>query len=1091
MATKPSLNTLLTPPRPVDIGTATGIGAPPTLMERLKYMIASANQAVRQEWADIPPIFRKPEPWDLSNPETMMAVAGMAAPVMPTKGKLTLDISKLGKVVPLESFRSGWIKPDGTLIQLSRDADTHSLSIAKALGIAPKQGTTELPKATAEAGLVRAYAPGGERGFRDYQGVGGELGAELFSPPTDNQIRTMKQLERHHEASLSFDLAHPETGTTMATGMGTNRIRGALRDTELNYGGLWTGEDIPARGAEVTMPAKTYHEAALEKPINAAKPGTVAPKPPISVDESKLGTPVSADEFTFGWITEDGTYHQIPRSTDPDAMSHAGAIGGAAYMGGTPEHEITMIDAMGSSLETRPPRNMQAAAAKAVRVFREGDLLGAEIFHNPSNAQIRALRTLEKTTGRPVTFDLTDPRPTQSELDALNRTAGKRSRPAGAKTSPEATSLPRFGTVARPDSALAYLKSGEGVNQIKKTMAAVEAEQGPVWSSGAAVSPSDPTRVGGNNIWIRQHNLPSNKSRTLMIQFSNHMINPRSGTPTTPEQYFDKLYNSRKGYVRPDDFWEIPQWQANLSHNMRDVDSYVVRDPTEAVRFLKSAGYGNVTASALDANRDMLHELASAVPTQKFSVGGYTDLAHFNNLPNVKTYDSMPAFLKDHGVQTYKDGYDYRLFAGTPTVPRLTMSTGCLHSCAFCSMPRKVVPNSEESIMQQAAAIGLDLPSKLIYLNDKTFGQAPNYKMLPDIYKKLKAANPDFDGFIIQTTAAQMKKLSPEFLKDAGIKQVELGLESYNDPILKAMHKPANQQLMDEAADKLRGAGIDLVPNLMVGLPGETAETYANTMNWLNKNSDIISHVNVNNLTIYRDAEIANQLKPTTAADLDQNVVERSWHEDPAIHTGFYNDAAKFGSGQLDRVPFQNVTPKPEFQSAVATPGTRPTPVPSRGGTKALGLGLGAGTAALLASTGGTPQASAQTPQTPVRQRTKLSPADEAAFQTWYKDWATKSGVDTDPDSPLQKYDYRGAWLAGDRPAPGSHWLSRFKDPDHPNRFVNGVDTKTNQPQPVTPFPTWIPPYRQPEPLPPPALNFGGVTLMENLLNPPRLGGLQ
>jgi GNAT superfamily N-acetyltransferase len=78
--------------------------------------------------------------------------------------------------------------------------------------------------------------------------------------------------------------------------------------------------------------------------------------------------------------------------------------------------------------------------------------------------------------------------------------------------------------------------------------------------------------------------------------------------------------------------------------------------------------------------------------------------------------------------------------------------------------------------------------------------------------------------------------------------------------------------------------------------------------------------------------------------------------------------------------------------------------------------------------------------------RTKLSPQEENRFQGWYKQQARTAGIDPNPDNPLHKYDYRGAWKAGYKPEINSedglyHWPSRFKDPDHPNRFVKGVDT--------------------------------------------------
>lgn len=82
------------------------------------------------------------------------------------------------------------------------------------------------------------------------------------------------------------------------------------------------------------------------------------------------------------------------------------------------------------------------------------------------------------------------------------------------------------------------------------------------------------------------------------------------------------------------------------------------------------------------------------------------------------------------------------------------------------------------------------------------------------------------------------------------------------------------------------------------------------------------------------------------------------------------------------------------------------------------------------------------------RTRTTLSAEDERRFQEWYSRWAQRADLDPNPDSPLHKYDYRGAFRAGIEPevAPEDglyHWPSEYKDDDHPNRFVAGIgDTK-------------------------------------------------
>jgi len=56
---------------------------------------------------------------------------------------------------------------------------------------------------------------------------------------------------------------------------------------------------------------------------------------------------------------------------------------------------------------------------------------------------------------------------------------------------------------------------------------------------------------------------------------------------------------------------------------------------------------------------------------------------------------------------------------------------------------------------------------------------------------------------------------------------------------------------------------------------------------------------------------------------------------------------------------------------------------------------------------------------------------------------ARKLNLNPNPDDPKHYYDYRAAYLAGASPDKQGHWPSKFKLPEHPNRFVNGIDTIT------------------------------------------------
>ncbi len=394
-----------------------------------------------------------------------------------------------------------------------------------------------------------------------------------------------------------------------------------------------------------------------------------------------------------------------------------------------------------------------------------------------------------------------------------------------------------------------------------------------------APAESYPRGVGSKgNVWVRQSDTDSNEGRQLLVQFSNKLINKDFG-PDEASRYNDEVYGGkREGYDRLQDFWEIPQWMGFISKSLPNADVYVVRDMAEAKKFLKAAGYDRIAFSAIDVNKVLIHDL-SADFKGKIDIGGYTVPGTFDDIKNAKWHENLESLAKDVGV-SYTEGVDYRHFEGSEVIPRLTMSQGCLHKCAFCTVPKLLTETSTAVIDQQAEAFGA-LKTKLVYLNDKTFGQAKNYKHLENVYTAMKKANPNFKGFIIQTTGTQLLKMDDAWLQRSGIKYVELGVETYNDAILKSMHKPHNTGILDKAVQKLRENKIALIPNVIIGLPGETRETYQRTLDFLDRNKDVISHYNVNNLALYTGTELTTTLGgPKVKADLDENqyATKKSFH---------------------------------------------------------------------------------------------------------------------------------------------------------------------------------------------------------------------
>jgi hypothetical protein len=399
------------------------------------------------------------------------------------------------------------------------------------------------------------------------------------------------------------------------------------------------------------------------------------------------------------------------------------------------------------------------------------------------------------------------------------------------------------------------------------------------------------------NPWIRNTDAKSNKGRWLAVQFSDTVTIEED---ESAKRYYDKLYGTRKGYKRMGDFWEVPLWMTHLPRDK--TDTYVVRDVEEAKAFLQNAGYDAVLFSVMDSNQKQVKDLLDTY-AGKVIMGGYGDgPSQFQDMPNVSVYHSMDEMAKKEENAVFAGQSHYSNFEDSDTIPRLCMSKGCLHECKFCTVPKGITEMTESEIRSNAKEIAEKLKPELVYLNDKTFGQAKNHKLLPEIYKIFKKGNDNFQGFIIQTTASQFNKMDNKFIKDSGIKYVEIGVESYNDDILKAVKKPASEKTIQQAADKIRKLGsVSLIPNIIVGMPQETADTYARTLQWLQANADVISHLNIYNLALHGGSELAAELKAEEGVDLNENQVRKSFHENPEVHENAAEAFYALGEALLDK----------------------------------------------------------------------------------------------------------------------------------------------------------------------------------------------
>ena len=379
------------------------------------------------------------------------------------------------------------------------------------------------------------------------------------------------------------------------------------------------------------------------------------------------------------------------------------------------------------------------------------------------------------------------------------------------------------------------------------------------------------------------------------LQVSDNLLNPVD-KENPADVYFKSIWShlDGEGYFKPDHFWEIPLWIAELSYCLKDHElelfhiekicpencSWGDDRPFDCYPVLPDADI--YFASVMDCNKEYFRIIAENNPDKHFYLGGYIGQPEFIKYfyrtivknANVSWYRDILTVCKELKLN-YQYGTDYSLFKGMKCIPRLTLSNGCTNHCRFCTVPDKITTIDPKHIQQQIESMR-NLNFELVYINDKTFGQASNYRCLKYIYNAIKWYNPKFRGFTIQTTCHKICNWAIDnvSLKDLHIVNVEIGVESYNNSILEKYQKPQSTKTIDNAVYVLKKMDVNIIPNIIIGLPGETWRTYTNTDCWLRKNMYKFLMLNVTNFVPYVGSDDIS----TTEKDFNENSTNRSYH---------------------------------------------------------------------------------------------------------------------------------------------------------------------------------------------------------------------
>jgi len=179
--------------------------------------------------------------------------------------------------------------------------------------------------------------------------------------------------------------------------------------------------------------------------------------------------------------------------------------------------------------------------------------------------------------------------------------------------------------------------------------------------------------------------------------------------------------------------------------------------------------------------------------------------------------------------------YRYKMLADNPT-KHFMASRGCPFDCSFCynSLEKKLYHTTKnlrfrkpEAVLDEIAYVKRKYPLKTVVFDDDILAvNVESLSELLDGYKR-RIGLP----FICNVRADLIDREIVKVLKQGGCFRVCMGVESGNEELrYKVLNKKIKDQKIIESARLLKEAGIKLLTNNIMGLPGETLEDALKTV---------------------------------------------------------------------------------------------------------------------------------------------------------------------------------------------------------------------------------------------------------------------
>lgn len=239
---------------------------------------------------------------------------------------------------------------------------------------------------------------------------------------------------------------------------------------------------------------------------------------------------------------------------------------------------------------------------------------------------------------------------------------------------------------------------------------------------------------------------------------------------------------------------------------------------------------------------------------------------------HVRGMTSIPAFRKPlpHLNEISSPYLAGILDAADEKMLLLETIRGCVYKCKFCYYPKSyddLYYVAEEKIVANLRHARERGATEVVLL-DPTLNQGRNFDQFVEL---LARENPDGQfTYFGELRAEGIKESTARLLRQANFSEVEIGLQSIDPLAMDLMDRKNNMKAFERGVRALLDVGIRVKVDLIIGLPGDTAESVRRGLDYLHANR-FFSEIQVFNLAIlpgtafrYEAPQLGLEFQPRT-----------------------------------------------------------------------------------------------------------------------------------------------------------------------------------------------------------------------------------